>query len=94
MQNTPAPRYVATAGVDNGDCSTLLSPCASIPYAITQAADNDTIHLAEGVYTGTIHVDRPLTLASAGEARTTLSGGKQDRVIFAQTSFRLNGLTM
>ncbi|RLT40927.1 MAG: DUF11 domain-containing protein [Chloroflexi bacterium] len=94
VQNTPAPRYVATAGVDTGDCSTLLSPCASIPYAITQAADNDTIHLAEGVYTGTIHVDRPLTLAGAGEARTTLSGGKQDRVIFAQTSFMLNGLTI
>jgi uncharacterized repeat protein (TIGR01451 family) len=94
VQNAPSPRYVATAGVDNGDCSTLLNPCASIPYAITQAANNDTIHLAEGVYTQTIHVDRPLTLSGTGEVSTTISGGKQNRVIFAHSSLALSGLTI
>lgn len=94
VQNAPAPRYVAPSGVDGSDCSVLLSPCASIPYAITQAADNDTIHLAEGVYTGTIHMDRPLTLSGAGEVSTTLSGGQRDRVILAQTSLALKELTI
>ena len=94
VQNGPAPRYVAPTGVDGGDCSALLSPCASIPYAITQAANNDTIHLDEGVYPGPIIIDRPLTLSGAGETRTTISGGKKVRVIFAQTSLTLNGLTI
>ena len=94
VQNGPAPRYVSTAGVDSGDCSEPLDPCASIPYAITQAADNDTVHLAAGVYTGPIDVDRPLTLSGAGEMSTTISGGMQDRVIFAQDSLTLNALTI
>ncbi|MBX3000343.1 MAG: DUF11 domain-containing protein [Caldilineaceae bacterium] len=94
VQNGPAPRYVSTAGVDGGDCSAQGNPCGSIPYAITQAADNDTIHLAAGVYTGTIHVDRPLTLSGAGEAQTTISGGKTDRVIFAHNPLTLNALTI
>jgi uncharacterized repeat protein (TIGR01451 family) len=94
VQNGPAPRYVSTAGVDSGDCSEPLDPCASIPYAITQAADNDTVHLAAGVYTGPIDVDRPLTLSGAGEVSTTISGGKTDRVIFAHTPLTLKDLTI
>jgi predicted outer membrane repeat protein len=94
VQNGPAPRYVSTTGVDSGDCSEPLDPCASIPYAITQAADNDTVHLAAGVYSGPIDVDRPLTLSGAGEVSTTISGGMQDRVIFAQDSLTLNALTI
>jgi uncharacterized repeat protein (TIGR01451 family) len=94
VQNAPAPRYVSTAGVDGSDCAAQSNPCGSIPYAITQAADNDTIHLAEGVYTGPIDVDRPLTLSGAGEAQTTISGGKTDRVILAHTSLTLSGLTI
>jgi uncharacterized repeat protein (TIGR01451 family) len=94
VQNGPAPRYVSTAGVDSGDCSAQGNPCGSIPYAITQAADNDTIHLDAGIYVGPIDVDRPLTLSGAGEVSTTISGGQTARVIFAHTPLTLNALTI
>ncbi|MFN0094214.1 MAG: choice-of-anchor Q domain-containing protein [Dehalococcoidia bacterium] len=45
-------RYVATTGVNAGDCSNPAAPCLTIVYAISQSVDGDTIHLAAGTYTG------------------------------------------
>ncbi|MBL0162239.1 MAG: right-handed parallel beta-helix repeat-containing protein [Xanthomonadales bacterium] len=54
-------RYVnAVGGIDSGSCSVPASPCLSIAYAITQTANDDTIHIAAGTY-----VD-PLTITKQG----------------------------
>ncbi|MBI5934568.1 MAG: hypothetical protein HY867_12760, partial [Chloroflexi bacterium] len=45
-------RFVATTGVDIGDCSDYLNPCATIDYAIGQSAVGEKIGVAEGTYTG------------------------------------------
>jgi hypothetical protein len=43
-------RYVSTTGTDSGGCTNALSPCGTIEYAASQAGDNDTIKVAEGIY--------------------------------------------
>src|SRR5262249_1564933 len=68
--NTPRSRYVATTGVDAGDCS--ASACATIRYAIGQAASGEIIDIAAGTYTEAgIDVEKDLIFRGAG-ARTTI----------------------
>jgi len=45
--------YVAATGADSGDCSTPVSACLTIQYAVDQAGTDDEIRVASGVYTGT-----------------------------------------
>lgn len=46
----PVTRYVATSGVDNGDCTSPTSPCRTIQYAVNQSSSGDRILVAEGTY--------------------------------------------
>jgi len=41
-------RFVATTGVDVGDCST--APCATIPFALAVALPGDTVLVSPGIY--------------------------------------------
>ncbi len=50
-------RYVATTGSDVGDCSSPVSPCRTIQYAVNQSASGDTILVAGGTYTYNANVD-------------------------------------
>lgn len=43
-------RYVAEDGVDQGNCSQVKNPCASISYAVNQSSKGDKIYLASGTY--------------------------------------------
>lgn len=44
-------RYVsAMGGADVGDCSTSVSPCKTIQYAVRQSVSGDTIKVAQGTY--------------------------------------------
>src|ERR1700691_5406758 len=45
--------YVATTGSDTTNCQTSGTPCATLAYALTQAATGtgDTIMIAPGTYT-------------------------------------------
>jgi parallel beta-helix repeat protein len=47
-----ATRYVATTGSDSGGCTDPGNPCATVQYAVDQAAGSDVIKVASGVYTG------------------------------------------
>jgi hypothetical protein len=38
--------YVAQGGADTGDCSDAASPCATVSYALTQAASGATINVS------------------------------------------------
>jgi hypothetical protein len=51
------PRYVANSGADaENNCKSKDQPCATIPYAVGQAADEDDIYVQQGMYelTGTL----------------------------------------
>lgn len=52
LLDVPIVRYVATTGVDSGDCSTSATPCRTIQYAVDRAGEGDEIRIASGVYTG------------------------------------------
>ncbi|HKZ68544.1 MAG TPA: choice-of-anchor Q domain-containing protein, partial [Anaerolineales bacterium] len=62
-------RFVATTGVDTGNCSSSASPCLTINYAIGQAAAGDTIKVAIGLYTysgiesGVAQITKDLTIS-------------------------------
>src|SRR3954453_2093430 len=72
-----APAMAATRSVDDnaladvGDCT--LTPCKTIGYALTQAADVDVIQVAAGSYPEHVVVDKRLHLvgAKAGIDATT-----------------------
>src|SRR5215207_7243496 len=44
--------YVATTGNDSNSCSSAGSPCQTVNVAIGKAANEDTIKVAIGTYTG------------------------------------------
>jgi len=59
---------VSTAGADTGNCQ--VDPCASIPYAVGQATDGDTINVGPGEFPASttatrIVVDKAVTIAGA-----------------------------
>jgi hypothetical protein len=45
-------RYVATTGVDTGDCIDPNNPCGTVQYAVDAADEEDLIKVATGTYTG------------------------------------------
>ena len=44
------PRYVATSGVDVGDCTDLANPCRTVQYAVDVAEPSDEVRVAGGLY--------------------------------------------
>jgi hypothetical protein len=74
----PTTRYVATTGSDVGDCSVSGTPCATIQYAINQAATGDIVSVGAGTYSELININKPLTLqgAQAGVDARTRSGAE------------------
>ncbi|GEM_PF-1235626 len=84
-----ATRYVDGAtGSDTTDCT---NPCATIGYALSQAADGDTILVAQGTYTENLVITKTVTLAGGYEpmgwsqclrhCTTTIDGNQSGRVI-------------
>ncbi len=65
-----AVREVAPGGTDSGDC--IGSPCATVGYAIGQAADGDTISVAAGTYTDTFTVGKNVIISGAGMTNTII----------------------
>ena len=68
-----ATRLVAPGGSDAGDCTG--APCATINYAIGQAASGDTISVAAGTYNGPqILINKSVNVIGAGAATTIIDG--------------------
>jgi len=75
-------RYVLSPeGQDSTDCSDEQQPCRTVQYALGQAAGGETIcvadhtsHAGPSVYTGTMVVDRSVTLDGAWQATCTAPG--------------------
>jgi hypothetical protein len=82
--------YVSKTGADAGGCS-QASPCLTITYAVSQAADGDTIHIGGGTYTEAgIVVNGSLNFIGAGTADpptgTWVDGAGSGRVFLLNNS--------
>ena len=55
VQQGEGVRYVATTGVDSGDCTNSASPCRTVQYAVDMAETGDEVRVAAGVYTDTVY---------------------------------------
>lgn len=68
-------RYVSATGIDEGPCTTLDQPCATINFAIGQANPGDTINLA-GSLTQTSTINKAnLTIKGDGQGSTKIRAG-------------------
>jgi hypothetical protein len=59
-------RYVATGGVDGGDCSSPASPCGTITYGLAQTASGDVVNVATGIYRENLRVEASTVLSILG----------------------------
>lgn len=57
--------YVSTTGTDVAPC-TYAKPCATINFAISQAATGGVIHVAAGTYLQTVTINKNVTVNGAG----------------------------
>ncbi len=74
----PSTLYVSTTGTNtSNNCLSASKPCASVSYAVSQAASGDTIQVAAGTYHDIVAIASPLTkltIEGAGDASTTIDG--------------------
>ena len=91
--------YVSLAGQDVDGCgATLDSACSTIMGGLNQAANYDTVLLADGVYSGAGNEN--ITLTASPVQHVIISGNinSTDKVIIScneiAPAFSLNGLTM
>lgn len=89
-------RFVGPTGNDNNtnDCTSNITPCLTISYAITKANSNDSIEIAIGVYNEKLYIDKNLTFEGAGiqgvDLTTTLDGGGSGPVITIPSSYTVS----
>jgi len=83
-----ADRFVAIGGVDTGnDCTLPGAPCATIPFAVSQAAPGEVVSVGPGTFAGAVVLFKALTLrgAQAGvPVATRTSGGPGETIIDAR----------
>ena len=60
--------YVDVSGTDTPNCSDPAAPCASVAFALMQASQDDTILVAQGIYTENINIDKRITLMGGYES--------------------------
>ena len=64
--------FVSTAGTDTGTCTSSAAPCATIDYALTQAAPNANIDVAAGTYTQQVVITQNTTIVGAAGGGTII----------------------
>ena len=72
--------YLATTGVDSGNCSNSLNPCRTFSYVDGQATSGDVVHVAPGTYTLTpttciVTNTSGVTWQSDAHGAATIDGG-------------------
>ncbi len=71
----PATLYVAIGGRDTGNCTTSTSPCATITYAVSQAASGDTVDIGPGTFTAAVSLFEQGVLTFRGSNALDPSSG-------------------
>ncbi|HZD70216.1 MAG TPA: right-handed parallel beta-helix repeat-containing protein [Actinomycetes bacterium] len=77
-----ATRLVSPSGTDAGDC--VVSPCATIGYAVSQANAGDTISVAAGTYTESVLIQKQLALV--GHEATIDADGHDNGIVISGTA--------
>ncbi|MBC9795067.1 hypothetical protein [Sinomicrobium weinanense] len=98
----PALSYTGPSGKDSGHCNDPENPCATISYTIDRASAGDTIHIAEGVYTENIVIEKSLSLHGSGRETTVIQAAEKPNqynagrviVIEGDITVRMTGLTV
>lgn len=73
LTSVAATLYVATTGVNAGNCQTSGSPCLTVTYALSQAAaSGDSINVAAGTYTEELTINKSVVVSGAGMANTII----------------------
>lgn len=88
-------RYVDPSGTDTGDCSQPALACRTIQYAVDQANEGNTIHIATGTYVDPVTVvTAGLRLVGEGDARLDRLAGptNQSLVRISAPSVIVQGL--
>lgn len=67
-------------------------PYATVVDAVAAAAANDTVHVAAGVYVGTVTVNTPVTIVGSGAGATILRGSTVEPVVVANNRLTLRDL--
>ena len=67
-------RYVADGGVDSPGCANPGAPCASVPYAVSQAGGGDTIQIGPGLFVGSVKATQSLSFVGAGGGTLDIAG--------------------
>lgn len=67
-------RYVSPTGIDSGACADPITPCATLQYAVDQAAPGDEVRVATGVYTD-VHQRAGVTQTVYLSKTLTIRGG-------------------
>lgn len=90
----PGNRYVSTSGSDTTDCTNPSTPCRTVDFAGLNAHPGDVIHVAAGLYTEPVQIDRALIIQGAGSAQTNLSGEDVRQVLNASAPVHLMDLSV
>lgn len=90
----PGDRYVSTSGSDTTDCTNSNAPCRTVDFAGLNAHPGDVIHVAAGVYTEPVQIDRALTIQGTGSSQTSLSGEDIRQVLNASAPLHLMELSV
>ncbi len=88
--------YVATGGTDAGICQTAGSPCATLGYALTQAATGtgDTIMIAPGTYIMAAGTSNTVPSAAAYNGLTIESNGGTAANTIINAAGAINGVAV
>ncbi len=93
--------YVDISGNDTGnDCTSQISPCASIQYAIDSAVSGDTINIASGSYSEDLVISTSGLMLSGSQAGVNAIGRSVSessitgsiRITFSADSLTIDGL--
>ncbi len=91
--------YVSTNGSDS-NAGSVDSPYLTIGTGVTSSAANDTVHIADGVYSGTgntnIQINKNLTISGQSQSGTIIDGNNANRIfiISSGTNVVLQNLTI
>lgn len=66
--------YVAQGGADAGTCSSAASSCATVTYALTQAAVGATVHVSGTIFDN-IEITKAVTITGQGAASPAVLDG-------------------
>lgn len=86
--------YVSTTGDDANHCHTPVKACRNIQSAIDRAADEDTVHIADGSYFEQILLTKPVKIYGASRENTIIDAQLKNRPLTLDGTNRPNGFNL